>query len=353
MELGCDGCCWPARSLGRRTRRGWRPRCARGRGGLGGPPWQGGFHAGCTRRPRRRSRAARTSPSPGASDDPVDPSPTEPNTQPTPWAARSSSESSERRGRPVRVGAELDGRLADRAELGLEPARPLLAETGEVAVVAGSRQLGQLAEKRRQVLDVEHGEADHQPGVASAVGQRGAQVGDPRADALRRRAPVQAVGRGARPQRLEQPLGLAHPAVQGLPDRRALQGRGQPAPAADQLPAGGVELAVGAVLGGVEVRLSVSAIRPAQAARRSRARARSPTSRAIASSRSSPLPEGWRTDAVSASRSAPAATRGTRPWSFITRAFEPITARPRSRRGRPSPPGRPPRAPPRARERRP
>ena len=121
-------------------------------------------------------------------------------------------------------------------------------------VAAGLGERREVGEQGGDVLDVEHREANGDAGVERAVDHRAANVADRGAEALSGAAGVQVVGRDSRPGLGEQLADLLRRPVEGVGGAGVGDRLDQPRPTREQLARGDGELAVAAVLGGVELR---------------------------------------------------------------------------------------------------
>ena len=172
-----------------------------------------------------------------------------------PWPARPSAEASA--GRIASSGSSASATAASRTasravSISAAQRRWKAASATSVAAV-GER--GEVAQQRRDVLGVEHREAQRLVALEHDVARAVAQPGELRADALRGGEAVEvALGRLLR-QLAAQPA-RSHGAIAQRRGGRAAEAPGQARPVRGQMAAGGVQLAQGAVLGGVEGRLA-------------------------------------------------------------------------------------------------
>ena len=171
-----------------------------------------------------------------------------------------------------RLAAQADG---GRAGLLLdlpEPRLPAPVEAGERLVAARRGQVAQVAEQRRHVLDVEHGDADRLVALEQQVARVVAQAGEAAAGRVGGRVDVEAVLLRAGDELVEQ-LVAGPGAVAQRRRGLAADALGQALPVRAELPRRGVQLAERPVLGAVEAvtrDLHVSDSAPAPTAARRR-----------------------------------------------------------------------------------
>ena len=146
-----------------------------------------------------------------------------------------------------RVAAELDRGGARLLLDGAQPLLPAAVEGGELLVAARGGEPAEVAEQRRDVLDVEHGGADRLVALQQEVGRVVARAREPAADALGGGEAVQADRLGARVELAEQ-LARLGGATQQHGRGAAAGAVGEPLPVAAELARSGVELAESAVL---------------------------------------------------------------------------------------------------------
>ena len=194
-------------------------------------------------------RAARPSGEPSIA------SPIVPTALAAPWPARPSAEGSA--GWTASSGSSASAIAASRtasraASISLGPAA---VEGGQRDVVAALGERLEVAQQRRDVLGVEHREAQRLVALEHEVGGDVAQAGELGADALRGREAVEVVLGRLLGQLAARGRGLARRRRAAARRARRRGGR-QARPVARELAAGGVQLAQGAMLGGVEAGLA-------------------------------------------------------------------------------------------------
>ena len=121
-----------------------------------------------------------------------------------------------------------------------------------VVVLPRLRERPEVAEQSGDVLDVEYRKPHHHAGVDRVVDDNAPDPGDLHPDPLRRDPAVQAVELGGRAQRGQElfhpdPTMRQHRPVGGVAECLL-----EALPPVDQLARGGVKLAVGAMLGGMQ-----------------------------------------------------------------------------------------------------